>query len=36
MSEKYSRWLVNNLKNALGYRRIVIVSGARQTGKNAR
>jgi len=33
MNEKYSRWLVKNLKNALDNRRIVIVSGARQAGK---
>jgi len=33
MSEEYPRWLVKNLENALDNRRIVIVSGARQTGK---
>jgi len=33
MSEKYSRWLANRLDNALDNRRVVIVSGARQTGK---
>ena len=29
----YPRWIADNLKNALDNRRIVIVSGARQTGK---
>ena len=33
MSEKYSRWAANTLKKALDNRRVVIVSGARQTGK---
>jgi uncharacterized protein len=33
MNEEYPRWLTENLKNALDNRRIVIVSGARQTGK---
>ena len=33
MSGKYPRWLTSNLKNALDYRRVVIVSGARQAGK---
>ncbi|MDR1859212.1 MAG: AAA family ATPase, partial [Treponema sp.] len=34
MSDKYPRWLAKNLENALDNRRIVIVSGARQTGKS--
>ena len=33
MSENYPRWMAQNLKNALDNRRVVIVSGARQTGK---
>ena len=33
MSRKYSRWLSENLKNALDNRRVVIIKGARQTGK---
>ena len=33
MSEEYHRWMVKGLKNALNNRRVVIVSGARQTGK---
>ena len=33
MDKKYPRWLAGRLKNALDYRRVVIVSGARQTGK---
>ena len=33
MNEKYSRRLAKNLENALDNRRVVILSGARQTGK---
>jgi len=33
MSEMYPRWMAKYLKNALENRRVVIVSGARQTGK---
>ena len=33
MKGEYSRWLSKNLINALDYRRVVVVSGARQTGK---
>ena len=33
MSEKYPRWITKSLENALDNRRVVVVSGARQTGK---
>ena len=33
MNEKYPRWLAQNIENALDNRRVVILSGARQTGK---
>ena len=33
MNNKYSRWMAKNLENALNYRRVIIVSGARQAGK---
>ncbi len=34
MSGKYSRWLVKTMGTALDNRRVVILSGARQTGKS--
>lgn len=33
MGNTYFRWLADNLDNALNNRRIIVVSGARQTGK---
>ncbi|GHV69838.1 ATPase [Spirochaetia bacterium] len=33
MSREYYRWQEKSVKNALGLRRVVVVSGARQTGK---
>ncbi|MDR0967832.1 MAG: ATP-binding protein [Rickettsiales bacterium] len=34
MTEQYKRWMTKPLKSALNDRRVVIVSGARQTGKS--
>jgi len=33
MDQEYSRWQVENVQKALGKRRVVAISGARQTGK---
>jgi predicted AAA+ superfamily ATPase len=33
MSKDYVRWQVETTKNALQNRRVVVISGARQTGK---
>ena len=33
MSGNYSRWLAKKLLNSLDNRRVVIINGARQTGK---
>lgn len=30
---KYTRWLIKSVKEALKTRRVVVISGARQTGK---
>jgi len=33
MSEEYLRWQVEGIRTALGSRRVIVLSGARQTGK---
>ena len=33
MGKEYSRWQIKSIKNALQNRRVVVISGARQTGK---
>jgi len=33
MAKEYKRWQVENTQNALRNRRVVAISGARQTGK---